>query len=180
MSAGSIARPKIAPSLSTDELISTCILLLNAGHEATVHTLGNTVKTLLERDIRLATGPIVEEALRFDPPLHMFDRYVSEDCTLFGHDFKRGDVVKCLLAAANRDPAAYPDPNRFDPDRKGPVNVAFGGGIHFCVGAPLARLELRVALQVLFERCPKLHMTKAPVFGDTYHFHGLAALHVST
>ena len=173
-----IAAEEGGEKLSTDELITTCILLLNAGHEATVHTLGNTVKTLLERDIRTADETIVEEALRFDPPLHMFDRYVIEDVELFGHAFKRGDTVKCLLGAANRDPAAYPDPHSFDPTRKGPVNVAFGGGIHFCVGAPLARLELRVALQVLFDRCPNLHMARPPEYGDTYHFHGLRTLHV--
>lgn len=171
-----IAAEEDGEKLSTDELITTCILLLNAGHEATVHTLGNTVKTLLERNIRTADEKIVEEALRFDPPLHMFDRYVIEDCDLFGHAFKRGDTVKCLLGAANRDPRPYPDPDTFDPDRTGPVNVAFGGGIHFCVGAPLARLELRVALQVLFARCPSLRITAAPRYGDTYHFHGLKAL----
>ena len=173
-----IAAEEGGEKLSTDELITTCILLLNAGHEATVHTLGNTVKTLLERGIRHADDKIVEEALRFDPPLHMFDRYVIEDCELFGHSFKRGDTVKCLLGAANRDPAPYPDPHRFDPARTGPVNVAFGGGIHFCVGAPLARLELRVALQVLFERCPEIAVAAPPRYGDTYHFHGLKSLRV--
>jgi cytochrome P450 len=142
--------------------------------------MGNTVKTLLERDIRSADEKIVEEAIRFDPPLHMFDRYVIEDCELFGHAFKRGDTVKCLLGAANRDPAPYPDPNTFDPTRTGPVNVAFGGGIHFCVGAPLARLELRVALQVLFARYPDLALAAPPQYGSTYHFHGLEALRVTT
>ncbi|MDB4054288.1 cytochrome P450 [Octadecabacter sp.] len=175
-----IAATEDGARLSTDEMITTCILLLNAGHEATVHTLGNTVKTLLERDIRTANDKIVEEALRFDPPLHMFDRYVIEDCELFGHAFKRGDTVKCLLGAANRDPAPYPDPHHFDPARKGPVNVAFGGGIHFCVGAPLARLELRVALEVLFKRCPTLILAAPATYGDTYHFHGLEALRVHT
>jgi cytochrome P450 len=175
-----IAATEDGARLSTDEMITTCILLLNAGHEATVHTLGNTVKTLLERDIRTANDKTVEEALRFDPPLHMFDRYVIEDCELFGHAFRRGDTVKCLLGAANRDPAPYPDPHHFDPARKGPVNVAFGGGIHFCVGAPLARLELRVALEVLFKRCPTLILTAPATYGDTYHFHGLEALRVHT
>ena len=175
-----IAATEDGARLSTDEMITTCILLLNAGHEATVHTLGNTVKTLLERDIRTANDKTVEEALRFDPPLHMFDRYVIEDCELFGHAFKRGDTVKCLLGAANRDPAPYPDPHHFDPARKGPVNVAFGGGIHFCVGAPLARLELRVALEVLFKRCPTLILAAPATYGDTYHFHGLEALRVHT
>jgi cytochrome P450 len=175
-----IAAEEDGEKLTTDELITTCILLLNAGHEATVHTLGNTVKTLLDRDIRTADAQIVEEALRFDPPLHMFDRYVIEDCEVFGHAFKRGDTVKCLLGAANRDPVVYPEPNTFDPSRIGPVNVAFGGGIHFCVGAPLARLELRVTLQVLFDRCPTIRLTAPPQYGDTYHFHGLDALHVRT
>lgn len=175
-----IAAEEDGEKLTTDELITTCILLLNAGHEATVHTMGNAVKTLLERDIRTVDDKIVEEALRFDPPLHMFDRHVITDCELFGHAFKRGDTVKCLLGAANRDPAPYPDPNTFNPARSGPVNVAFGGGIHFCVGAPLARLELRVALQVLFARCPTLTLTSPPTYANVYHFHGLDALNVQT
>lgn len=175
-----IAAEEDGEKLTTDEMITTCILLLNAGHEATVHTMGNAVKTLLERDIRAVDDKVVEEALRFDPPLHMFDRYVIEDCELFGHAFKRGDTVKCLLGAANRDPAPYPDPNTFNATRSGPVNVAFGGGIHFCVGAPLARLELRVALQVLFARCPDLTLVAPPTYANVYHFHGLDALNVRT
>ena len=171
-----IAAEEVGEKLTTDELITTCILLLNAGHEATVHTLGNTVKTLLERDIRTVDNATVEEALRFDPPLHLFERWATEDCTLFGHTFKRGDKVSCLLGAANRDPEVYPDPHMFDPTRKGPIHTAFGGGIHFCVGAPLARLELRVALQVLFERCPNLKLTAQPHYADVFHFHGLKAL----
>jgi len=173
-----IAAEQDGAKLTTDEMISTCILLLNAGHEATVHTLGNAVKTLLERDLRTADEATVEEALRFDPPLHLFERWASEDCTVFGHTFKRGDKIACLLGAANRDPAAYRDPHLFDPARKGPVNVAFGGGIHFCVGAPLARLELRVALQVLFARCPDLRLTQPPEYADVFHFHGLRTLDV--
>ena len=175
-----IAAEEDGEKLSTDELITTCILLLNAGHEATVHTLGNTVKTLLEKDIRQVDAATVEEALRYDPPLHMFQRWALEDTEVFGHTFKRGDEVKCLLGAANRDPAVYPDPHRFDPARTGPVNVAFGGGIHFCVGAPLARLELLVALQVLFDRCPGITLARAPTYADVYHFHGLDALQVRT
>ena len=178
-----IAAKENGETLSTDELITTCILLLNAGHEATVHTMGNVVKTLLERDIRptyekKADETIVEEAIRFDPPLHMFERWAIQDFNAFGHSFKRGVKVMCLLGAANRDPAPYPDPHIFDPTRKGPVNVAFGGGIHFCVGAPLARLELRVALQVLFNRCPTLTLTRPPRYADVFHFHGLDALQV--
>ncbi len=173
-----IAAEEAGDRLSTEELISTCILLLNAGHEATVHTLGNGVRSLLDRDIRTVDTACVEEVLRFDPPLHMFTRWVYEDVELFGHGFVRGDRIACLLGAANRDPAAYPDPHRFDPARKGPANVAFGAGIHFCVGAPLARLELEIALKVLFERCPELRYTKPPRYADVYHFHGLERLKV--
>ena len=174
-----IAAEEDGEKLTEDELITTCILLLNAGHEATVHTLGNGVKTLLEHDIRQIDETVVEEIIRFDPPLHMFTRWVYEDVELAGHRFKRGDQIACLLGAGNRDEAAYPTPNRFDPARKGPQNTSFGGGIHFCVGAPLARLELRIALDVLFERCPHLHLTEAPRYGDVYHFHGLEKLMVS-
>jgi len=165
--------------LSEDELITTCILLLNAGHEATVHTLGNGTKTLLEHGVPEITDASVEEIIRYDPPLHMFTRWVYEDVTIGDHTFKRGDQIACLLAAANRDPVAYPDPNRFDPSRKGAQNTSFGGGIHFCVGAPLARLELLIALEVLFSRCPDLRLAGQPRYGDVFHFHGLEQLMVS-
>ncbi len=176
-----IAAEEDGERLSHDELITTCILLLNAGHEATVHTLGNGIRTLL--DLGLAATPItealVEEILRFDPPLHMFTRWVYEDCTLFGQSFRRGDRIACLLAAANRDPAAWPDPARFDPARSGPINTSFGAGLHFCVGAPLARLELRIALETLFTRLPGLRLAAAPRYADVYHFHGLESLMVT-
>ncbi len=174
-----IAAEQAGDKLSEDELITTCILLLNAGHEATVHTLGNGVKTLLERDIRTISPSTVEEVIRFDPPLHMFTRWVYEDVELHGQQFKRGDQIACLLAAANRDPNAYAAPDIFDPNRKGPQNTSFGGGIHFCVGAPLARLELQIALSVLFERCPKLSITETAQYANVYHFHGLKELVVS-
>lgn len=175
-----IAAEEEGEKLSEDELITTCILLLNAGHEATVHTLGNGTKTLLEHGVTDITDTAVEEVIRYDPPLHMFTRWVYEDVTLGDHTFKRGDQIACLLGAANRDPRAYHQPNIFDPTRKGPQNTSFGGGIHFCVGAPLARLELLVALEVLFERCPNLALAGAPKYGDVYHFHGLEHLMVTT
>ena len=183
---GLIAANDDGDTLSTDELISTCILLLNAGHEATVHALGNGVKTLLEHDFDPAwLGPdaienTVEEILRFDPPLHMFTRYAYEDVEVFGHTLKRGDQVALLLGAANRDPAVCDDPDDFDPTRPAKTNVAFGGGLHFCVGAPLARLELQIGLPILFQRFPNLRLTEAPRYSDTYHFHGLTRLMVST
>jgi len=173
-----IAANEAGDKLSDDELITTCIVLLNAGHEATVHTLGNGTKTLLETGHRTITPVLVEEIIRHDPPLHMFTRYVYEDMEFYGATLKRGDQVGCLLGASNRDPAAYPDPALFDPDRNGPKNTSFGGGIHFCVGAPLARLELQIALEVLFERCPNLRLSQPPQYADVFHFHGLETLMV--
>lgn len=180
-----IAAEEAGEKLTTDELITTCILLLNAGHEATVHTIGNGVKALLEAGSpreALTTDNIagtVEEILRFDPPLHLFTRHVYEDLELFGHRFRRGDMIGCLLGAANRDPAIWVEPARFDPFRPVQTNVSFGAGIHFCVGAPLARLELQIALPVLFERFPELRIAGQPAYADLYHFHGLLALPVT-
>ena len=172
--------------LSSDELISICILLLNAGHEATVHTIGNGVKAVVEsgRGADLAeTGSFataVEEVMRFDPPLHMFTRIAYEDIVLFGHPIQRGDEVACLLAAAAHDPASSPMPDRFDPARPVQAHLSLGAGLHFCVGAPLARLELEIALRVLFKRCPDLRIVASPRYANLYHFHGLETLIVET
>jgi unspecific monooxygenase len=168
--------------LTTEELITTCILLLNAGHEATVHSLGNGVKTLLEtRTPPAALAPdriagTVEELLRFDPPLHLFTRHAYAPVEVLGHGFGRGDEIGLLLGAANRDPRAWEAPGRFDPKRPEKVNLAFGGGLHFCVGAPLARLELQIALPRLFARLPKLRLADPPRYADVFHFHGLERL----
>ena len=175
-----IAARDDAGKLTDGELISTCILLLNAGHEATVHALGNGIKAVLQAGITPDITPeLVEEILRYDPPLHMFTRWIYEDFTLFGHDFKRGDQIGCLLGAANRDPAVWANPDVFDPGRKIIANTAFGAGIHFCVGAPLARLEMTLALEILFTRLPDLRLAAAPTYADTYHFHGLQSLMVN-
>jgi unspecific monooxygenase len=172
--------------LSEDELVATVVLLLNAGHEATVHAMGNGVKTLLEHGAgeRLARSEgelrdaTVEELLRFDAPLHMFTRYALQDCEIDGVALRRGDRIGLLLGAANRDPAAFAEPDRLDFARTPNPHVAFGGGLHFCVGAPLARLELRVALPILFRRLPALALAETPRWRDAYHFHGLEALKV--
>ncbi|WP_335946273.1 cytochrome P450 [Salipiger bermudensis] len=177
-----IAAEEAGEKLSTEELITTCILLLNAGHEATVHTMGNGIKTLLEtgRSISQAdAAPVCEEIMRHDPPLHLFMRYAYEEVELFGHRFRRGEQVALLLGAAGRDPEVYADPRRFDPMREGPAHHAFGGGPHFCVGAPLARLELQVALPILFARCPGMRLAEAPCYADLYPFHGLERLVVA-
>jgi unspecific monooxygenase len=179
-----IAAESEGEKLSTDELITTCILLLNAGHEATVHTIGNGVKTLLETGTPLsalspdAVEATVEEILRFDPALHMFTRHAYEDVEVMGHTFHRGDQVGLLLAAANRDPGVWDRPDRFTPSRPVKPLVTFGAGLHFCVGAPLARLELQIALPILFQHHPGLTLAALPVYGDVYHFHGLKALTV--
>ncbi len=181
-----IAAEEAGEKLTTDELITTCILLLNAGHEATVHTIGNGVKALLEHRIppsALAPDNVdacVEEILRFDPALHMFIRHAYEDIEVMGQSFKRGDQVALLLAAANRDPSNWSDPARFIPTRIPKPHVSFGAGLHFCVGAPLARLELQIALPILFQRHPKLHLAERPAYGNVYHFHGLKTLMVNT
>jgi cytochrome P450 len=176
--------------LSEDELISTCILLLNAGHEATVHAIGNSVKTLLEHGTdpraafatEAATEATIEECLRFDPPLHLFCRYAQEDVEVAGVMLARGTEIALLYGAANRDPARYPRAHVFDPGRSvtgsASAHASFGGGIHFCLGAPLARLELQIALPMLFKRLPGIFLLERPRYRDNYHFHGLAALNV--
>jgi unspecific monooxygenase len=180
-----IAAEEDGVRLSTDELISTCILLLNAGHEATVHTLGNGVKALIEhRTPRAALaadriGGTVEEILRFDPPLHLFTRHAYEDLEVMGVPLPKGTEIALLLGAANRDPQVWDEPGVFDPERLQKPNLAFGMGLHFCVGAPLARLELQIALPILFERLPGLRLAEAPAYADVYHFHGLKALRVA-
>lgn len=173
--------------LSEAELVSTIILLLNAGHEATVHAIGNGVHALLQQPAAMRerlqdaerAGGVVEEMLRYDPPLHLFARYCLEDAEVAGVRIARGETIGLLLGAANRDPARFPDPDRFDPDRRPNPHVSLGAGIHFCVGAPLARLELQVALRVLFERLPSLRLASPARYRDTYHFRGLEALHVT-
>jgi unspecific monooxygenase len=171
--------------LSDAELTASAIQLLNAGHEATVHQIGNAVRAILaqEGDPRrfFATPELaaatVEECLRYDAPLHMFRRYAYEATEVApGVTAGPGEQVGLILGAANRDPRSFADPDRFDPSRTDQKNVSFGAGIHFCIGAPLARLELQVALKVLFDRLPGLRLTEPPRYRDTYHFHGLASL----
>lgn len=174
--------------LSEEEMISTLVLLLNAGHEATVHQIGNGVRAILESGLDPATllrdeasaEACVEECLRFDTPLHLFRRTALQDVELAdGIALKRGEEVALLLGSANRDPAVFADPERFDPARARNPHVSFGAGIHFCIGAPLARLELRIALATLFRRLPRLALAQAPQARDSYHFRGVERLDVA-
>jgi cytochrome P450 len=171
--------------LSQDELIATCVLLLNAGHEATGHGIGNGVKAMLENGVDPAAlrseatrAAFVEELLRFDAPLHLFTRYVLEDLNYEGVSLRKGDRIGLLLGAANRDPQRFPDPDRIDVTRAPNPHVAFGGGIHFCIGAPLARLELSIVLPILFERLPAIKLSEPARYRDSFHFHGLESLAV--
>lgn len=182
-----VAAEAAGDRLSEDELVTTCILLLNAGHEATVHAIGNGVKALLERGVaperafadEAATARTIEEILRIDPPLHLFTRYALEDMDIGSVRLKLGDQVGLLLGAANHDPSRFADPRTFRLDREDNPHVSFGAGLHFCIGAPLARLELQVALPLLFRRLPALRLADTPRYRDTYHFRGLEALRLA-
>ena len=174
--------------LTDDEIISTSVLLLNAGHEATVHQIGNAVRSILEsgQDVgalfesEKAAEATVEECLRIEAPLHLFTRYAKQDVAL-GDDImiRQGEQIGLLLGAANRDPASFAKPHHFMPGRPDQKNVTFGAGIHFCIGAPLARLEMAIALRVLFARMPDLALAAPAQFADSFHFHGLISLFVT-
>jgi unspecific monooxygenase len=181
-----IAAESDGARLSPDEMVSTAILLLNAGHEATVHAIGNGVNAMLGAglDGRSATADaalpgLVEEILRHDAPLHMFTRHAAEEVAVGPARLKAGEVIGLLLGAANRDPARFDEPDRFQPGRAASAHLSFGAGIHFCLGAPLARLELEAALPVLFARLPRLRLAARPRYRDSYHFHGLESLPVA-
>lgn len=177
-----IAAEEDGSRLTPDEMIATCVLLLNAGHEATVHTLGNGIKSMLTHgfDPRALTeesiSGTVEEVLRFDPPLHMFTRYVYENVEVGSQVLEAGSQVALMIGAASRDPAQFEEPHKFDPFRLEKSHMAFGAGRHFCLGASLARMELATALSVLFERMPNLALAEAPEYANLYHFHGLERL----
>lgn len=167
--------------LTEDELVTSVILLLNAGHEATVHQTGNAIRTILAQggDPRRffatpeMTEATVEECLRIDAPLHMFTRFAYEPVDLGPVTVQPGESVGLMLGAANRDAAAFGAPDTFRPGRADQKNVTFGAGIHFCIGAPLARLEMQVSLKALFDRHPGLSLSELPRYRDAYHFHGL-------
>lgn len=177
--------------LTEDEIISTIVLLLNAGHEATVHQLGNAVKVIQESGLSptklfandASTAATVEECLRHDAPLHMFTRYCLEDMQLeidgSAIKLKKGEKIALLLGAANHDPRRFENPQFFDPTRANNANVSFGAGIHFCVGAPLARLELQVGLRALYARRADMKIVSETKYRDIYHFHGLDKLVIS-
>jgi cytochrome P450 len=172
--------------LSAHELVATAVLLLNAGHEASVNGFGNGLHSWLTAPDRpevdagdpAAVDRLVEEFLRHDSPLHLFERTAKEPTAVAGVDLAPGDKVAALLGAANRDPAVFADPDRFDPTRDPNPHLAFGAGIHFCIGAPLARLELAISLRTLLGRFPRLEVVEA-VQRPTFVLRGFERLVVS-
>ena len=171
--------------LSPDELISTCMLLLNAGHEATVNSAGNSVLALLRHPDQLAqlqANPsllptAIEELLRYDSPLHFFHRYVLEDFEYKGFELGKGDTIGYLYGSANRDPEAFEDADRLNIARDPNRHIAFGRGVHFCIGAPLARLELEVLFSTLLRRIPGIQLAeREPEYNTGLVFRGLKRL----
>jgi cytochrome P450 len=185
---GLIAAEERGESLTPDELLATCVILLVGGHETTTNLIGNGLLALLRHPDQLwrlqsdptLLGPAVEELLRYDTPAQMTTRLAIDDLTLGGAGIGKGELVKLWLGAANRDPAQFPEPDRLDLTRADNRHLAFGYGIHFCVGAALARLEGQVALATLITRYPNLALTGEPVqYHGTQVFRALKRLPVT-
>ncbi len=176
-------------SLSDDEIVSTTVVLLEAGHEATVNALGNGVRALmkhrdqwqrlLDGDVDATTG--IEELIRWDGPSQFFHRWVLEpDVSIAGHTFEVGDRVGMLFGSAERDPRRFDDPDRFDVGRGDGSHIGFGAGMHFCVGAALARQELAVSLAGLVNGFGSMEMVEEPVYNPTFVIRGLQSLRLES
>ena len=174
--------------LSTHELIATCVLLLNAGHEASVNGFGNGMVSLFqhpEQQELLFSKPdeltetAIEEFLRFDSPLQYFERTATSDLELGGVSIKSGQKIVSLLGSANRDSSVFGNADEFDVARKSNPHIGFGAGIHFCIGAPLARLEMSVSLPALIKRFPSLSLNEMPVRRPTFSLRGYERVTVS-
>jgi cytochrome P450 len=172
--------------LSGDELVASAILLLNAGHEASVNALGGGVVALLRHPAQLARlradpsliPAAAEEMIRYDPPLHMFVRTAAADVVVAGVTIPAGASIAALLGAANRDPAVFASPDTFDVGRDPNPHLGFGAGLHFCLGAPLARLELQAALSALLA-CGPLSLAATPVNRPTFVLRGFTSVRLS-
>ncbi len=176
-----------AGRLSEDELYSTLVLLLFAGHETTTNLIGNGLLALLQHSSEKARvweeaapiPPTVEEMLRYDSPVQLTNRLATRDITIEGVTIRAGEWVYLVLAAGNRDPGRFAEPDRFDATRSDNKHLAFGGGPHFCIGAPLARLEGRLVLSTLRRRFPEISLGSAkPQYRNNFNLRGLAALPV--
>ncbi len=176
-----VAVEKDGRRLSVEELIATCVLLLNAGHEASVNGFGNgMVATLrepatmqpLRDDPRGVSRSALEEFLRFDSPLQLFERTAKVDTEINGVTIRAGHKIAALLGAANRDADVFDSADTLNLERESNPHIAFGAGIHFCIGAPLARLEMAVSLPALIERFPRLELAGEPVRRPTFVLRG--------
>ena len=183
---GLIAVEEAGDQLTEDEIVATCNLLLVAGHETTVNLIANAVLAMLRhpehwsalgRDSSRAPA-IVEETLRYDPPVQLVGRIAGEDMSIGGVDVPRGETMMLLLAAAHRDPAVTERPDEFDPTRAVVRHLAFGLGPHFCLGAPLARLEANVALSAVTKRFPGARLVGEPTYKPNVTLRGMARLDV--
>ncbi|MEV6008271.1 cytochrome P450 [Streptomyces sp. NPDC051976] len=184
-----IAAQDEGDKLSEQEMVSTCVLLLNAGHEATVNTTTvgwltlfrhpDQLQLLYDVPERLRDG--VEEMLRYDTPLQMFERWVLDDIEVGGTVIPRGSEVALLFGSANRDPAVFRDPDRFDVTRPAADNrhLTFGAGIHYCLGAPLARLELSASFGTFLRDAPGMRLLKEPQWRPGYVIRGVEELQVT-
>jgi cytochrome P450 len=173
--------------LTEDEIISTCNLLLVAGHETTVNLIANAILAMLRHPWQwaaLGTDParaaaVVEETLRYDPPVQLVGRIAGDDMTIGDTTVVKGDTMMLLLAAAQHDPAAFERPDEFDPDRETIRHLAFGRGPHFCLGAPLARLEAAAALSAVTARFPRARLDSQPQYKPNVTLRGLSTLAVT-
>jgi cytochrome P450 len=172
--------------LTEDELVTTCILLLNAGHEATVNVSGNGTLALLQhpeqlrrlREDRSLLPTAIEELMRFDSPLQLFERTATEDVEIGGVTVERGRKIAALLGSANRDPAVFVEPDTLDVGRTENPHISFGAGVHFCIGAPLARVELQASFGALLDRTSSLELGAEPRRRPEFVIRGLADLPV--
>ncbi|MGW2474734.1 cytochrome P450 [Streptomyces sp. NPDC001665] len=172
--------------LTEQEMVSTCVLLLNAGHEATVNTTVNGWWTLLRHAEQLAAlradhgllPTALEELMRYDTPLQMFERWVLDDIEIDGTVIPRGSEVALLFGSANRDPARFTAPDTLDLARRENPHITFGAGIHFCLGAPLARVELAASFGELLRKAPGLRLAAEPEWNPGYVIRGLKELRV--
>ncbi|WP_024805758.1 cytochrome P450 [Nocardia sp. BMG51109] len=168
--------------LAVDEVASTCILLLGAGHETTANLIGNGTQAILsdpaQRDhLSADPGRAIEELLRVQGPVKLLSRTATADHLVAGHEIPSGSVVVMELRRANADPRRFDDPLRLDLSRTPVQHVAFGGGAHFCLGAALTRLETSIALPALFDGYPGMRLVhEVPDWRDSTTFHGLNTL----
>ncbi|WP_419996743.1 cytochrome P450 [Streptomyces boninensis] len=183
---GLIAAYDEGDRLSEQEMLSTCVLLLNAGHEATVNSTVNGWYALFRHPEQLAglraapdkLSTAVDELLRYDTPLHLFERWVLEDIEIGGQLIPRGQEVALLFGSANRDPEAFPRPDDLDLDRTDNPHISFGAGIHYCIGAPLAKVELRASYGALLRKAPGMRLAAEPEWGPSAVIRGLKRLDV--